>query len=163
MKTSHNFIDLSGERFGILQVMERAENQKRKTRWKCLCECGNETIIPTNDLRSGKTKSCGCRQNCGTHGLTNKHYLYYCWRNIKTRCLNSNHPSYSDYGGRGILMCEEWKDNFITFKDYILSTLGERPLLHSLDRIDNDGDYRPGNVRWADRQTQQQNRRKQNV
>jgi hypothetical protein len=94
----------------------------------------------------------------GKHGMTN-HYLYEAWHGIKQRCLNPANKDYANYGRRGISVYEPWRTSFEAFRDYVLANLGERPLGHSLDRIDNDGHYEPGNIRWADRKTQRLNQR----
>ena len=92
-------------------------------------------------------------------GSAHTHPLYKTWGMIHQRCYNPNHTSYDNYGGRGIKMCDEWKDSFVTFSNYIEKELGPRPDGYTLDRINPDGDYAPGNIRWADHSTQMHNRR----
>lgn len=92
-------------------------------------------------------------------GATHTHPLYKTWGMIHQRCYNPKHTSYANYGGRGIKMCKEWEDSFVTFSNYIEKELGPRPDGYTLDRIDTDGDYAPGNIRWADHSTQMHNRR----
>lgn len=93
------------------------------------------------------------------HGETGKNYIYRLWANIKTRCYNKNNHKYKSYGARGIAMHEPWINNYLLFKSYIVSELGDRPKGYSLDRINNDGNYEPGNIRWADDLTQNHNAR----
>lgn len=151
-------IDLIGNKYGMLTPYEYVVGSK----WKCKCDCGNETIVSTCRLTTGRTKSCGCLKHKGyhyTHRL-GKPKTYSHWYNIKSRCLNPNHPRYSDWGGRGITVCDEWKDDFKAFHDYVsqLPHFGEEGYI-SLDRIDNDGNYEPGNVRWGTALIQNNNKR----
>lgn len=220
------FQDLTGMKFGKLTVVERAENQGKKTMWRCLCECGNEKIVNGHDLKSGATKSCGCLkskhifknltgqkferltvlefwgirnhkaywkcrcdcgeetvvlgahltgghskscgclqreklritiQNNGTHKMSHTS-IYETWHSMKSRCLNSTNESYKNYGARGITVCERWL-KFENFYEDVskLPHFGEKG--YTLDRINNDGDYCPENVRWADATTQNRNKR----
>jgi len=159
-----NFKDLTGQKFGCLTVVERAETKNKRAFWKCRCDCGNEPIVQAGHLVSGHTQSCGCLKNKKsmerrlTHGMARTH-LYQVWNGIKNRCFNTKVKSYSSYGGRGITIYPEWKDNFQAFYDYVskLEHFGEEG--YSLDRINNDGNYEPNNLRWADRQEQCRNRR----
>ncbi len=157
-------IDLIGKKFGRLTVLQLSE--KRKTKhgtaiyWECLCVCGNKIITSGSSLKSGGTKSCWClhreiliKRNTshGKSGLSE----YKIWQLIKERTLNKNNPGYENYGGRGIRLCKRWMkfENF--FKD-----MGPRPSKnHSIDRINNDGDYKPSNCRWADSLQQANNTR----
>lgn len=152
--------DLTGMKFGRLTVIERAESKFGKTYWKCLCDCGNVTVVRKDRLKNGYTKSCGCLtiDTNSTHHMT-RTKPYILWSDIKKRCFNPNHKFYKYYGGRGITMYPEWIDDFQTFYDYVskLPHFGEKG--YSLDRIDNNGNYEPNNIRWADKKTQSRNRR----
>lgn len=153
-----------GHQFGRLIVTARAEdNRHGNARWICLCGCGNETTKLGSTLRSGDTKSCGClsqpTERAKTHGHSSNGHTsrtYNCWSGIKARCLNPKHLAYSNYGGRGIKICDRW----MAFENF-LSDVGQCPGREfSLDRIDNDGNYEPGNVRWATYSQQSRNTRK---
>jgi len=155
------FIDRTGQAFGRLTVVSQALGVK-PIAWMCQCNCGAPLkMITGQNLRH--TKSCGClllERPSGpdhpstTHGLSS-HPLYGTWGNMRSRCLCRTHPSYPDYGGRGITICERWND-FPLF----LTDMGNRPTpRHTLDRIDNNQGYNPSNCRWATAQQQQRNRR----
>ena len=158
-------IDLIGQRFGRLTVLQRAESKGGRTYWKCRCDCGNETIVLADNLRRGLQKSCGClyaekiaKGIHQTHGMRHTRN-YRIWAKLKERCLNPNAINYERYGGRGVSLFPEWIDNFKAFYDYVskLPHFGEEG--YSLDRIDNNGNYEPNNLRWADRKTQGRNKR----
>lgn len=159
------FIDIAGQKFGKLSVIEIAERKKGKILWRCKCDCGNEVVALGENIRSGTTKSCGCliKEN-GTKiapkvtkhgGSYTRIYRIYC--GMKKRCLNPSSDAYHHYGGRGIKICNEWlgDDGFETFREWALSHGYEENL--SIDRINNDGDYCPENCRWADKETQSNN------
>lgn len=159
--------NLIGKRFERLVVKERAEDAvspsgRRRVRWLCECDCGNEIIAYPDNLKGGKTKSCGCYQNdmnrkrFATHGMTNTH-IYGIWSSMKARCFNKNATAYKDYGGRGVVMCDEWKNDFESFYQWALSSGYEQGL--SIDRIDNDKNYCPENCRWVTSDVQASNRR----
>ncbi len=155
-------LQIEGETFGRLTITKYLGNSY----WEADCSCGNVARIHTGNLRSGRTRSCGCfhKENRGEYrrgigkGWCNQP-LYRTWRGALTRCHNPNDPHYPDYGLRGIEVAAEWRDDFEAFRDWILENLGERPVAHSLDRIDNDRGYEPGNLRWATSSTQNSNRR----
>lgn len=149
--------DLTGQRFGKLTAIERTQNDKHGlVRWICICDCGKTCIANACDLMGQKKRSCGCLQH-----KHDKHDLpiYNTWSSMKKRCLNPNHKSYACYGGRGISVYPEWIDSFKSFYDYVstLENFGKEG--YSLDRINNSGNYEPNNLRWADNETQQRNRR----
>ena len=159
-------IDLMGQRFGRLVVIERAGTSKNgQVIWRCLCDCGKEADVLSISLRRGLTRSCGClsREKVSerttarntTHGARHTK-LYNTWRGMRERCENPSHKSYSDYGGRGISVCAEWQD-FTAFQKWALAS-GYKDGL-SLDRIDSNGNYEPSNCRWADKKQQSRNRR----
>jgi hypothetical protein len=154
-------LEMVGRRFGRLLVTARAANTALGVaRWRCLCDCGTARVVLGISLRSGNSKSCGCkrRDDLRTHGLS-KHPLYGTWSGVRWRCVSADCPNYADYGGRGIQIWPAWRDDPARFIADVTAELGERPVGLSLDRIDNDGDYRPGNLRWATQSEQTLNQR----
>ena len=157
-------IDLTGRRFERFIVIKRyLENDKQyDTFWLCKCDCGNERIVSSKSLRNGMTKSCGCLnkemtiERSTTHGLTNCR-LFRIWMNMKTRCYNPNYKQRKDYGGRGICICGEWLSAFKCFYEWSMAHGYSDEL--SIDRINNDGNYEPGNCRWATIMEQRHNQR----
>jgi hypothetical protein len=150
-----------GQKFGFLTVFEiMPGTHVKKPKARCICDCGNETIVFTEHLRSGNTKSCGCwrKAACLTHGHTRgqqKSATYRSWQCMIDRCTNNNYPRWEDYGGRGIGIEDP---RWLQFENF-LSDMGERPSGKTLDRYENDRGYCKANCRWATRSEQQSNKR----
>lgn len=157
---------LTNKRFGRLLVISfHSHCDRRKTYWNCLCDCGNTVIVQTSHLKSGHTKSCGCIKNERIKFLNYKNgmaksRLNRIYRNMINRCYNENLKMYKYYGGRGIIVCDDWlvKNNgFVNFCNWALSNgYGENL---TLDRIDNDGNYTPQNCHFVDKYSQANNKR----
>jgi len=157
-------IDLTGQQFGRLTVIKRVKNNKHhQIRWLCQCDCGNYVVVVGNSLRQRLTKSCGCLSIESTikrntvHGHNNCNYrskTYTVWDAMIQRCNNSNHPSYKNYGGRGIRVCEAW----LKFENF-LKDMGESSDKMSIDRINNNGDYCKENCKWSTKKEQERNKR----
>lgn len=155
-----------GRRFGRLTVI--AKSRKRSgghVVWICVCDCGGRAEADGCHLRRGRSASCGCMRSAisaermTVHGAARKGHrtrTFNCWVNARMRCFNPSQPRYKDWGGRGITMCDRWRNSFANF----LADMGECPPGLSLDRIENDGNYEPGNCQWATPVQQNNNRRR---
>lgn len=169
MPKKGEFMDLSGQRFGRWLVIERGEpaiskSGKSEQRWLCKCDCGNELLVRQHSLCSGKSLSCGClsREKASTinktHGLSHKSgRIYPLWNSIKYRCYCETSKDYPNYGGRGIKMCDEWKDDFQKFYDWAINNGYKNGL--TIDRINVDGNYEPSNCRFITNAEQAKNKR----
>lgn len=160
-------IDLTGQRFGRLTVLERAENKRGHAAWLCRCDCGRSIVVQSDSLKSGNTRSCGClfaetslRKIAALHkdhDRRTKTRLYNIWHGMRKRCKVVSHNSFRYYGERGISVCPEWETSFDAFRDWAIKNGYSDNL--SIDRINNNLGYSPTNCRWVDGKMQGRNKR----
>ena len=159
-------IDLTNKTFGRLKVLNRENNSiSGQVIWKCKCICNKIINVQGGNLKSKQTTSCGCYRDEVTskrstsHGMT-KSSEFISWSAMLSRCINQNDPAYNRYGGRGIVVCDRWKDSFENFYE----DMGPKPSdKHSIDRISVDGNYEPNNCKWSNSKDQARNRRSNKI
>ena len=163
--------NLIGQKFGRLTVIKFIEHKNDHTKWLCQCECGNIKVVRADSLKNGSIKSCGCLKREISSKVNTKHKLINCrlydiWNGMKSRCCTQSCSGYKHYGGRGISVCDEWKNDFMSFYNWAM-TNGYNPKAKkgecTLDRIDHNGNYEPSNCRWITIQEQQRNTSKNTI
>lgn len=154
------FINLTREKFNKLVVESYAGKRNNAHYWNCICDCGNKKAIPGSNIKNGQAKSCGClrieatTKRLTTHGKS-RTPTYNIWCSMRERCSNEKVKNYHRYGGRGVKVCARWENSFESF----YFDMGEKPEGLSIDRIDNNGNYEPGNCKWSTNCEQSSNRR----
>lgn len=154
-------LNLAGQKFGRLTAIRIIENIKGRVFWECICECGKVTCVQSTKLRFGSTKSCGCYAAELASIRRRKHMMsvsseYRAWQSMRKRCYDKNCEQYKNYGGRGISVCERWRESFQNF----FEDVGRKPQKNmSLNRKNNDGNYEPGNCQWDTPKIQARNTR----
>ena len=170
-------LDLKGQKFGRLTVIQRVDKPPNATdrhiRWLCKCDCGCETVVASDRLKSGSTQSCGClkrelsSERIKAHGKSHTKHglcytrLYNIYRHMISRCYRENDPKYKDYGGRGITVCAEWRRDFCAFYDWSIANGYADEL--TIDRRNNEEGYSPNNCRWVTNKEQQNNKRNNKI
>lgn len=164
---NRTFRDLTGKTFGYLTVINKeGSNNHKKVLWRCICVCGNETIVVGSSMTNGLTTSCGCKRDEAvreankTHGLTETR-LYSIWKNMKKRCYNKNNKDYKYYGGQGVTLCDYWKNEFINFYNWSINNGYKENL--TIDRKDNYDNYNPLNCRWVTMREQNLNKKSNQI
>ncbi len=157
------FVDITGNKYGRLTVLQRIRKHPKKTHWLCQCECGNKTVTEGYYLKTGHTASCGCQRSISAINTKTIHGYhdtptYRTWRAMLNRCNLHSQQNYYLYGGRGIRVCDRWRK----FEKF-LADMGEKPKGMTIDRVDNDGNYESGNCQWATPKQQSNNSRHNRV